>query len=191
MTTATPPSPLPSPPRAPREPHTELQAEYGTPDATATTWATGSALLAEAQMYWLASVQRNGQPHIAPLFAVWLDNAWCFCTGVGEQKEVNLRHNSRVTILTGTNLVEGIDVVVQGQVQRVTDQELLHRIAAEYVRKYDWHYTVNADGFGGGSDGTTRVQVFAVAPVKGHAFGKGTTFSQTRWTFPPLNGDAA
>ena len=168
-----------------RTPQTELQSEYGTPDATATPWTTGSALLAEAQIYWLASVQRNGQPHVEPLYAVWLDDTdtWYFCTGHGEQKEVNLRHNPRVAVLTGTNRVEGIDVVLQGQVARISDQDLLHRIAAEYVRKYDWHYAVNADGFDGGEDGTGLALVFAVAPVKGHAFGKGTTFSQTRWTF--------
>lgn len=166
-----------------RTPRTELQEQYGTPDATATPWATGSALLAEAQMYWLASVQRNGQPHVAPLYAVWLDDTWYFCTGADEQKAVNLRHNRRVTVLTGTNRAEGVDVVLQGQVERITDQALLHRLAAEYQRKYDWTYHVTAEGFDGEENGGGLALVFAVAPVKGHAFGKGGPFSQTRWTF--------
>ena len=120
---------------------------------------------------------------MTPLVAVWLDDALHFCTGETEQKAANLVGNQSVTLLTGCNRWDGgMDVVVEGQAIRVTEPEMLHRLAAAWRRKWDgrWEYEPSDEGFKG--DGTESVLVFTVLPKKVFAFAKGN-FSHTRHAF--------
>ena len=106
--------------------------------------------------------------------AVWLDGALHFCTGPDEQKAVNLRANRHVILTTGCNgWASGLDVVVEGEAVRVTDTDTLTRLAAAWREKWDgsWNFDVVDDGFGHEAG---RAFVFAVAPAKVLAFGKGT-----------------
>ena len=58
----------------------------------------------------------DGQPNTATIAGYWLDEAFYFTTGPGEQKERNLAHGTpHVTIVTGTNGWDGLDVVLEGQ----------------------------------------------------------------------------
>jgi hypothetical protein len=89
-----------------------------------------------------------------------------------------------VILLTGCNSWdEGMDVVVEGDAVRVTDNAALSRLAEAWTAKWDgrWQYRVG-DGYfvheGGG-----EAQVFAVVPQKILSFAKGT-FSHTRHKFP-------
>jgi general stress protein 26 len=163
------------------EPAAELAGQFSSEDATPTAWAEARALLEGAKIYWLATVRPDGRPHVTPLFAVWLDDAFYFCTGAGERKAKNLVGNARCVITTGCNVVEGVDVVVEGEAARVHDEALLGRLAAMWKSKYDWHWTVRDGAFLGEED--TVAQVFEVAPRTAFGFGKGGTFSQTRWRF--------
>jgi hypothetical protein len=60
---------------------------------------------------------------------------------------------------------------------------LLQRVADLYEAKYgsDWRFTVR-DGALHGNDGNVAL-VFEVAPAAAFGFGRGTSFSQTRWRF--------
>ena len=85
---------------------------------------------------------------------------------------------------TGVNTQEaGIDLVVEGEAVRVTDPGTLGGLAAAWEAKYgpDWHFEVAEGGFASG--GERPAWVFRVEPVTAYGFGKGDTFSQTRWTF--------
>ena len=120
----------------------------------------------------------RGRPHVTPLIAVWLDDALYFCTGPGEQKTRNLAGNPHCSLITGSNAYgEGLDLVIEGEAVRVTDDAKLARIADAYRAKYgsDWSFDVRDNAF---SSGGNIANVFEVAPVTGHGFGKGT-FSQT------------
>jgi hypothetical protein len=33
-----------------------------------------------AEVHWLSTVRPDGRPHVAPLIAVWVDDALVFCT---------------------------------------------------------------------------------------------------------------
>ena len=115
--------------------------------------------------------------------AVWLGETIYFCTGPDEQKARNLAHNPHVILTTGCNEWEhGLDIVVEGTADRVTDDEQLRGLADAWTRKWDgrWRYRVGDAGFE--HEGGSPVLVFAVAPTKVLAFGKGT-FSQTRHRF--------
>ena len=119
---------------------------------------------------------------MTPLVAVWLDDALHFCTGPEEQKAINLADNPHVTLTTGCSTSDrGLDVVLEGDAVRVTEHDRLARLADAWASKWDgrWQFDVAEGAFhhAGG-----EALVFAVAPRKVFAFGKGT-FSQTRHRF--------
>ncbi|WP_119726321.1 pyridoxamine 5'-phosphate oxidase family protein [Thermomonospora amylolytica] len=165
-------------------PTTELDARYSSEDATATAWDEGRAELERAELYWLSTVRPDGRPHVTPLIAVWMDDALYFSTGPQERKARNLDANPHCVLTTGTNRNEGLDVVLEGRADRVTDEGRLKRLADAFVAKYgeEWRFEVRDGAFWQSAGGTAWV--FAVAPVKAFGFGKGDVYSQTRWTFP-------
>jgi nitroimidazol reductase NimA-like FMN-containing flavoprotein (pyridoxamine 5'-phosphate oxidase superfamily) len=167
-----------------REPVTELDPGYSSPGATATEWRRGRGELEKAEVYWLATVRPDGRPHVTPLLAVWVDEALYFTTGPQERKAGNLAGNPHCVLLTGRNsLHEGLDVVVEGDAERVRDDARLRRIAGAVAAKYgpEWRFDVRDGAFHHPEGG--EAWVFEVAPVKAFGFGKGESYSQTRWRF--------
>jgi general stress protein 26 len=165
------------------DPMITLDARFSDPGAHATSWDETRRVLEVAELFWISTVRSDGRPHVTPLVAVWLEDALYFCTGPGEQKALNLRGNAHVLLTTGCNAWDqGLDVVVEGDAVRVTDEALLGRLAAAWATKWDgrWKYEARDGGFRG--DGDDVVKVFSVAPSKILAFGKGD-FSHTRYRF--------
>ncbi|MGW0044773.1 pyridoxamine 5'-phosphate oxidase family protein [Rhodococcus sp. NPDC003348] len=164
------------------EPITEFDTRYSEPGTVAVSWEWGRQVLTDAELYWITTVRPDGRPHVTPLIGVWMDEALHFCTGPGERKALNLRHNPAVALTTGTNsYAEGFDVVVEGYAEPDRDVPTLLRIADAYVAKYgpQWRFEVTTDGFRGGGG---PALVYRVAPVTAFGFGKGP-FNQTRWRF--------
>lgn len=168
-----------------KDPVAKLQPEFSSPEATATPWSAARQRLAAAEIFWLSTVRPDGRPHVTPLIAVWLDDALYFCTGGDERKAKNLAQNAHCILTTGCNSLnqEGLDLVLEGEAMRVNDATLLQRIADQYEAKYgrDWHFTLQ-DGALRGATGNVAL-VYEVAPTTAFGFGKGETFSQTRWRF--------
>jgi general stress protein 26 len=165
-------------------PVTTLDQRYSDPDAAPTGWEQTSRALAEAELFWITTVRATGQPHMTPLVAVWFEGALYFCTGSDEQKAVNLRGNPHVILSTGTSTWDrGLDVVVEGDAVRVTDDATLRRLAEAWTKKWDgrWHYQVRGGAFRH-PGAEERVLVFEVRPAKILAFAKGA-FSHTRHSF--------
>ena len=163
---------------------TELDVRFSGPGAEPTSWEETERALEAAQLFWISTVRRDGRPHVTPLVAVWDGEALCFCTGPGEQKALNLEANPRVALTTGCNgWEEGLDVVVEGEAERVTEPARLRELASAWRDKWDgsWEFEPVADGFRhSGDEGVAFV--FAVRPAKVLAFGKGG-FSHTRHRF--------
>jgi len=84
-----------------KDPITELEPQFSSPDATATSWAKAARYLEKAEIFWLSTVRPEGRPHVTPLLAIWLDGALYFCTGAGERKAKNLAYNARCILTTG------------------------------------------------------------------------------------------
>src|SRR5215212_9302588 len=169
---------------ASNKPVTELDPRYSSQDATPTAWADASQQLEEAEVYWLSTVRPYGRPHVTTLLSVWLDGALYFCTGASERKAKNLAHNSHCILTTGCNsFKQGLDIVVEGDAVRVTDEAKLERIADLYESKYgsDWRFDVRDSAFNGESGNVALV--FEVAPSTAFGFVKGASSSQTRWRF--------
>jgi len=166
------------------EPVTAIDPRFSDPDATATAWDETRRVLETAELFWISTVRADGRPHVTPLVAVWCDGAIHFSTGSDEQKAVNLRENPHVILTTGCNdWDKGLDVVVEGDAIRVTDEAALKRLAAAWTSKWDgrWNYEVRDGGFRHDDDDAV-VLVFSVAPAKILAFAKGH-FSHTRHQF--------
>lgn len=160
----------------------EIDRRFGDLQAEATPWADAEAVLRDAELYWLATVRSDTRPHVTPLVGVWVDGAFAFTTGTGEQKAHNLEHHAAVAVTTGVNTwAGGLDVVVEGAAMRVTDHATLQRLADAYDGKYagQWHWEVRDGEFVAGD---MRATVFRVAPDKVLAFGK-DPHSQTRFRF--------
>jgi nitroimidazol reductase NimA-like FMN-containing flavoprotein (pyridoxamine 5'-phosphate oxidase superfamily) len=147
-------------------------------------------VLETSELFWLTTVRANGSPHVTPVVAVWHDRAIHFCTADNEQKAFNLQGNPHVILTTGCNKWdEGLDVVVEGDAVRVTDHDMLERLARLWATRWDgrWKYLVR-DGYFYHFDEDEHttlpdsILVFSVKPTKVFAFAKGH-FSHTRHQF--------
>jgi hypothetical protein len=166
------------------EPTAELDARFSSDGARPTPWADVRGALERAEIFWITTIRSDGRPHMTPLIAVWFEGAMCFCTGPGEQKAKNLGRDPQCVLTTGTSKWdEGLDVVVEGNAERITDDARLVRLAKAYDDKYGsaWHFEAHDGAFyGAGGDG--EGWVFAVAPTAVFAFAKGD-FAQTHYRF--------
>lgn len=169
------------------EPETKLDDRYSSQGATPTPWEDGRRQLEKAEVFWLSTVRPDGRPHVTPLISVWLDGALYFCTGQSERKAKNLTHNPHCILTTGCNtLGDALDLVVEGNAIRVTDETKLGSIAAAYESKYgnNWRFEVHDGAFvHAGSHHGAVALVYEVLPTTAFAFRKGAVFSQTRWRF--------
>ena len=170
---------------AEREPVAELGA-FSSPGAVSPGWAQARGGLQDAQVYWLSSVRPDGRPHVTPLLGVWLDGALYFCTGPAERKARNLAQNPSCVLTTGRNTLDnGLDLVVEGEAAKVSDEAEFRSVAEAFESKYGPHFTA-PEGTWSGLGDTIRAGdalVYRVAPSTAFGFGKGERFSQTRWRF--------
>lgn len=93
--------------------------------------------------FFVATVRPDGRPHSAGVGAVWLDDALYFTSGPGTRKSRNLAANPACTVSVR---LAGIDLVMDGDAHRVTDQSTLERLAAVY-REGGWPAEVDGDAF--------------------------------------------
>src|SRR4051812_1894903 len=155
------------------QPTARFDPRFSAPDAGPADWAEVWRVLERAEAYWLTTVRADGRPHVTPLVSVGVDERMHFTTGLGEQKARNLEHNRRVALTTGSNAwARGLDVVVEGTVERITDGETLQRIADAYDAKYagDWHFEVGDGVFR--HDAEAETVIFRIVPDKVLAFAK-------------------
>jgi nitroimidazol reductase NimA-like FMN-containing flavoprotein (pyridoxamine 5'-phosphate oxidase superfamily) len=93
--------------------------------------------------HWLATVRPDGRPHVMPVGVVWLEGAFYFTAGPGTRKAKNLAKNAQCVI---TLAASGIDLVVEGEAARVTDDAKLNRLAEVYASN-GWAPTVRDGAF--------------------------------------------
>lgn len=117
---------------------------YGNADLT---WSRAVEALSgpptEELTWFLGTVRPDGRPHAAGCGALYLDGDLYFTSGPGTRKARNLAENPACTISVR---MTGIDLVFEGEADRVTDRETLERAAARY-REGGWPAEVEADAF--------------------------------------------
>jgi nitroimidazol reductase NimA-like FMN-containing flavoprotein (pyridoxamine 5'-phosphate oxidase superfamily) len=168
---------------ATHEPITEPMIE-----TTPMPWAEARSRLEKPQgetTHWLSTVREDGRPHVVPVGALWDNGAFYFTTGQGTVKGHNLAQNPHCVISVGN---QGIDLVVEGTAERVTDAETLARLANRFSDG-GWPATVKGDAFEAPfyapTSGPAPYDLYKLTPTV--AFGFGTTEENaehpTRWRF--------
>ena len=114
-------------------PLTELSA-FSSANATPTDWSRARDQLAGAEVYWLSTVRPDGRPHVTPLLGVWLEGALYFCTGPQERKAKNLSEDPHCVLTTGQSTLDGLDLVIEGTAESVSDSAELGQVAAPMSR---------------------------------------------------------
>jgi hypothetical protein len=135
-------------------------------------WEWATERLERAHNYWLATASEKGRPHAAPIWGLWLDDAFWFSTARDSRKGRNLAVNPQAAV----HLESGDEVVIlDGPVEEIGDAGALARLAEAYGAKYTLEITF---------DGGTSV-VYALRPARAFAWRESDyPESATRFTFP-------
>ena len=150
-------------------------------------WSRAQEALAASRgsgvTFFLGTVTPDSAPHAAGVGAMWIDDQLWFVTGPETRKARNLAANSACTI---SGRLPGIDVVLEGHAERVTDAEALEAAAAAY-RAAGWPAEVQDDAF------TAPYSAPSAGPPPWHlyvltvhtAFGVATEepYGASRWRF--------
>lgn len=96
-----------------------------------------------ARTTWLTTLNADGSPHVTPVGALWLDGAFWFQTGA-TRKGRNVERDPRCAIALS---IRDADVVVEGDATRVTDPDLVARIAQAWADQ-GWPAEPAEDGTG-------------------------------------------
>lgn len=95
-----------------------------------------------AQITWfLGTTGPSGHPHAAGVGAMWHDGGLYFTSSDVTKKSKDLAANPFASIAVS---LEGIDLVFEGEVERVTDLSTLEALAAKY-NDGGWPATVDGD----------------------------------------------
>jgi hypothetical protein len=152
-------------------------------DTPVPLWKEARSRLEESQFYWLATVRPDGQPHVMPVLAVWLDGALHFSAGPASRKGRNLARDPRCVITVDS---DDLHLVVEGATMRISDLARLRRVAEVYLSKYGWQVTVRDGAFygdGAPTAGPPPYEVYEVTPTTVFSFGTDESYGANRWHF--------
>jgi hypothetical protein len=180
--------------RPPRMEATNLADLYGSPlldwsgiehrlDAGLTQApGTGGA---DRHTCWLATINRDGSPHVTALGALWVDGAFWFSTGERTRKARNLARDPRCTLSVAA--LE-FDLVVEGDAVQVTEPATVAAMAARWAAE-GWPARVDDTGialtaeYSAPSAGPPPWFVYRLTSRTATALGTVEPGGATRWRF--------
>ena len=134
---------------------------------------------------WLATINRDGSPHLTGIGALWVDDVFWFVTGEHTRKGRNLARDPRCTLSIAT--LE-FDLVVEGIAEQVVDTQALTSMAARWNEE-GWPARVDESGvaltaeFSAPSAGSPPWVVYRMAPEQATALQTVEPGGATRWKF--------
>jgi PPOX class probable F420-dependent enzyme len=98
-----------------------------------------TTFLREGRSLQVATLGRNGHPHLTTLWYVIVDDQIAFRSFRKSQRVANLRRDPRLTVLVedGDSMVDLRGVMIQGRARLVDDRDLVLRLYAEVTAKYE------------------------------------------------------
>jgi PPOX class probable F420-dependent enzyme len=97
-----------------------------------------AAFLEEGRTMSIATIGKDGRPHLIAMWYVILDGAPCFWTFAKSQKVVNLRRDLRITCMVEAgdtyDQLRGVELV--GHVEMTDDEEEILRFGVAEWKKY-------------------------------------------------------
>jgi hypothetical protein len=157
-------------------------------DAEPIPWSRPRDLLDDATArigtaFFLGTVRPDGRPHSAAFGAAWHEGDLYFQTGHGSRKARNLAANPACTISVS---LPGIDLIVEGEAQRVTDVATLEAVAAVY-RERGWPAEVEGDGltapFNAPGTGPPPWPLYRVTARTAFGVATAEPYGASRWRF--------
>jgi general stress protein 26 len=137
----------------------------------------------QKQTPFLATTRPDGRPHVAGVGALWDDGRLYFVSGAGTRKSQNLAQNPSCVISMS---LTGIDLVIEGVAERVTDDETLQRLAKHYADQ-GWPATIKDGAFtheySAPSAGPPPWDLYALTPATVFGVLTGEPGGATRWRF--------
>jgi general stress protein 26 len=119
----------------------------------------------QKQTPFLATTRPDGRPHMAGVGALWDSGKVYFVSGAGTRKSRNLAQNANCAI---SMCLSGIDLVIEGEAERVTDDPTLQRLARRYADQ-GWPASVKDGAFtydySAPSAGPPPWDLYAIAPT--------------------------
>jgi len=134
---------------------------------------------------WLATINRDGTPHLTGVGALWVDGAFWFETGPTSRKGRNLARDPRCSLSLAA---EEFDLVVEGEAHRVTDPATVAAMAARWAA-HGWPARVDESGtaltaeYSAPSAGPPSWWVYQLTPAGATALLTVEPGGATRWRF--------
>jgi hypothetical protein len=132
--------------------------------------------------YFISTIGPDG-PHTNGIGAIWFEDDLWFVTGPGTRRGRNLAADPRCTVNVR---LPGLDLVLEGTAERVTDRATLERVVARY-RASGWPAEVSGDAFtapySAPSAGPPPWYLYRLVTRAAHAVASAEPHGATRWTF--------
>ncbi len=134
---------------------------------------------------WLATVNRDGSPHVTGIGALWADGTFWFETGAGTRKARNIARDPRCSVSVAA--LE-FDLVVEGEAAVVTDPSTVAAMAALWAEA-GWPARVDDTGvaltaeYSAPSAGPPPWFVYRLTPYRATAVLTVEPGGATRWNF--------
>jgi hypothetical protein len=132
---------------------------------------------------FLTTTRPDGRPHVAGVGAMWDSGKVYFVSGPGTRKSRNVAENPACVMAMS---LPGIDLVIEGKAERVTDDETLQRLAKRYADG-GWPATVEDGAFtyeySAPSAGPPPWYVYAITPATIYGVLASEPGGATRWRF--------
>ena len=137
----------------------------------------------EPHTHWLATTRPDGRPHLVPIGMVWHDGSFYFSSGAETQKSKDLSRDPRCAVSLAA---AGLDIAIDGEAKRVTDDATLKRVA-EVFASAGWAPEVR-DGaffheFSAPSAGPPPWDLYEFKPATVFGFATAEPYGATRWRF--------
>ena len=133
--------------------------------------------------WFLATVRPDGRPHVAGVGAIWHEGKVYVVSGEETRKSRNLAANPTCSIAVS---LEGMDIVVEGDAERVTDEVTLETLAARYAEE-GWPATVEDGAFtheySAPSAGPPPWNLYVIDPVTVYGVLSAEPGGAMRWRF--------
>jgi Pyridoxamine 5'-phosphate oxidase len=155
-------------------------------ETIALPWDEARDRISDARYYWLTTVHPSGQPQVRPVLAVWVGDLLCTTSGARARKGRNLERDPHCSVAV---LADDMQIAVEGMASRVTNDDMLERVAEAYRSKYSWPVTVVNGAFdapyGAPTAGPPPYQLYAITPatVFGFVIDDAVGPRHTRWRF--------
>jgi hypothetical protein len=134
---------------------------------------------------WLATLNRDGSPHVTGVGALWFDRCFWFETGEHTRKGRNLARDHRCSLSLATH---EFDLVVEGVAEKITDPGTVATMAEQW-RLQGWPARVDDTGvaltadYSAPSAGSPPWTIYRIVANQATAIVTVEPGGATRWRF--------